>query len=252
MLDNSFFNHLRRFIFFVCCLFALGWLVSNPGKAQPVEPITILNPGTGSLLTAPIEVTALVRPGAYGLARVTLVDRQGDLLARQVIRLNEAQLDVVELTTQLAFEIPLESAPAVLSVTTLDHAQRPIAVRTVGLTLQGAGEVKIEPTVFSDPWLKIVQPDPKTVINTSPLIVIGQVTPINGNPVIFSLLNERGGAIVTRQLAVETPGEAIDFEISLPYTPVSDVRDMRLVIRQTSSFIGLTTILDSLLITIEP
>ena len=245
-------HHLRRSILLLCCLVCLGWLISNPGKAQPVEPITILSPGDGSLVTAPIEVTALVQPGADGLVRVTLVDRQGDLLARQVMRLNGSHSDARVWTTQLAFEIPGESAPANLSVTTLDHAQRPIAVRSKGLTLQGAGDAKIEPTVFSDPWLMITQPNPGTVINTSPLVVIGQVTPINDNPVIFSLVNERGGAIVTRQLAVETPGEPIDFEISLPFTPTSAVQDMRLVIRQTSNIIGISAILDSLPITIEP
>lgn len=245
-------HHFRRLILLLCCLVCLGWFVSNPGNAQPVEPITILSPGDGSLVTAPIEVTALVQPGAENLVRVTLVDWQGDLLSRQVMRLNESHLDAVEIITQLAFEIPGESTPAILSVTTLDHAQRPIAVRTVGLTLQGAGDVKIEPTDISVPWLTITQPDPGTVINTSPVVVIGQVTPINDNPVIFSLVNERGGLIVTKQLAVETMGEAIDFEISLPFTPTSEVRDMRLVIRQTSNIIEIIAILDSFPITIEP
>lgn len=243
---------LQRSILLLCCLVCLGWLVLNPGKAQPVEPITILNLGEGSVVTAPIEVTALVQPGADGLVRVTLVDRQGDLLARQVMRLNGLPLDAQEWTTQLAFEIPSESTPAILSVTTLDHAQRTIAVRTVGLTLQGAGDMKIEPSAVSDPWLMIAQPDPGMVINTSPLVVIGLVTPINENPVIFSLVNERGGEIVARQLAVETQGEPIDFEISLPFPPSSAVLDMRLTIQQASMISGVPAILDSLPITIKP
>ena len=204
------------------------------------------------MVTAPIEVTASVQPGTENLVRVSLVDRQGDLLARQVIRLKAPHQDAVEFITQLAFEIPGDNTEAILSVITLDHAQRLIAVRAVGLTLQGAGDVRIEPPVFSDPWLKITQPDPGTVINTSPLVVIGQVTPINDNPVIFSLVTERGGVIVARQLTVEKPGEDIDFEISLPFTPTSAVRDMRLIIRQASVISGVNVILDSLPITIEP
>jgi hypothetical protein len=230
----------------------LGWFVLSPGKAQPVEPITILSPGDGSVVTAPIEITALVQPGAENLVRVSLVSRQGDLLARQVMRLNTSHQHAVEFSTQLAFEIPGESVLAILSVTTLDHAQRPIAVRTVGLTLQDTGDVKIEPNVISDPWLMISQPDPGMVINSSPLVVVGQVTPINDNPVNFSLLNERGGAIVARQLAVETLGEPIDFEISLPFPPIFAVQDMRLIIWQASLINDIYAILDSLLITIEP
>jgi hypothetical protein len=245
-------HDLRRSILILCCLVCLAWLISNPGIAQPVESITILSPGDGSVVTSPIEVTALVQPGAENLVRVSLVDKQGDLLSRQVMGVNGSHLDVLEWITMLAFEIPGENTPAILSVTTLDHAQRPIAVRTVELTLQGAGDVKIEPTDFSDPWLMIAEPDPGTVINTSPLAVIGQVTPINDNPVIFSLVNDRGGAIVARQLIVVEPGETIDFEISLPFSSTSTIRDMRLIIRQTSLISGVYAILDSLPITIEP
>jgi hypothetical protein len=144
------FQH-RRLILLLCCLVCLGWLVSNPGKAQPVEPILIISPGNGSVVTAPIEMRVMVQPGAENLVRVSLVDGQGDLLARQVTRLNEAHLDALEWITQLAFEIPGESASALLSVTTLDLAQRPIAARTVELTLQGVGDVRISPNVSSDP-----------------------------------------------------------------------------------------------------
>jgi hypothetical protein len=245
-------HHLRRSILLLSCLVCLAWLVSNPGIAQPVEPITILSPGDGSVVTAPIEVTAMVQPGAENLVRVSLVDKQGNLLSRQVIVMNGSHMDGLEWITMLGFEIPGESTPAILSVTTLDHAQRPIAVRTVALTLQGAGDVKIEPTVFSDPWLMITHPDPGMVINTSPLVVIGQVTPINDNPVIFSLVNDRGGALVARQLTVVESGADIGFEISLPFTSTSAVRDMRLIIRQSSMINGVYAILDSLPITIEP
>lgn len=194
----------------------------------------------------------MVQPGADGLVRVTLVDKQGDLLSRQVISLDTSLQDTVEFKTQLAFEIPRESDSAILSVTTLDQAQRPIAVRTAALTLQSAGDTKIEPAGLTGPWLHIDQPEPGVVINTSPLVVKGQVMPINDYPVIFSLVTERGGAVGGRQLAVETPREPVDFEILLPFTPSSTVRDMRLIIRQASNVNGVYAILDSLLITIEP
>jgi hypothetical protein len=251
-MQNSIKNHLQRSILVVCCLVCLGWLVSNPGIAQPVEPIIIVSPGDGSVVTAPIELTAMVQPGADGLVRVSLFDKQGELLARQVMQLSESNSDALEWTTQLAFEIPGESAPAILVVTTMDHAQRPIAVRTAGLSLQRAGYAKIEPTDFTGPWLQIDQPEHGTVIDTSPLVVRGQVRPINDYPVIFSLVTERGGAIVARQLAVETPGEPINFEIVLPFTPTSTIRNMRLTIRQGSKINGVYAILDSLPISIEP
>lgn len=235
----------HRIILFLCLLFSLGFLALLNGRAQPVEPITILTPGESSLVTAPIEVSALVFPGEDGLIRVTLVDQQQNLLARQLLRVTAPTDAAVEFTTQLAFEIRRESMPAILTIATQDQAHRPLALRSAAVTLQGGGDERIEPQSIVDPWLVITQPQPGALITESPMLVTGTVTPLNSKPIIIELLTERGGAIVTKQLAVETPGEPMAFEVSLIYPPATNVRDMRLVIRQPADIIGVDAILDS-------
>jgi hypothetical protein len=236
----------------LCFLLCLGLITSHSISAQPVQPIIILSPGGHSVVTAPIHVTGLVHPGEGALVRVTLVDQQQNLLTRQVLRVNGSYHEAVEFTAELAFEIPVESSTAFLTVVTLDHVNRPIAMRSVPLTLQSSGELSIEPQLSTDPWLAVNQPKPGAIINDSPIIVAGTVSPINDRPVIFELITDRGSVIVTRQMAVETVGEMVAFEMPLPYSPSSRIRDIRLVIRQSSGIAGVNVILDSLPLTIVP
>lgn len=241
-----------RIALLICVLFGWGYLTSRGISAESVQPIVILSPVSQSRLTTPITVRARVRPGDSGLVRVTLVDQQQNLLARQVFSIDAPNHDAVDFTTELAFEIPVERTDAFLMVMTQDHAKRPIAIRSVPITLQSSGEMVIAPLLVADPWLEIDQPSPGDVINASPLVVMGMVRPINARPVIFELVTERGSAIVTRQLAGGIPGEWMAFEISLPYMPSLINRDLRLTIRQPSGIPGVNITLDSLPLTIMP
>lgn len=251
-LYNSAMRYHHRSILFLCLVLSLGFLALLTGRAQPVEPITILTPGEDSLVTAPIEVSAIVFPGEDGLIRVSLVDGQQNLLARQLLRVTAPTDAAIEFTTLLAFEIPGESTPAILTIATQDEAHRPLALRSAALTLQSGGDSRIEPQPVVDPWLEITQPQPGELITESPMIVTGTVTPLNTKPIIFELLTERGGAIVTKQLAVETPGEPMAFEVSLIFPSPAAAREMRLVIRQPADIIGVNAILDSLPFTLGP
>ena len=241
-----------RNVLLLCLLLCLGSVTSHSISAQPVQQIIILSPGDHSVVTSPINITTLVYPGEGALVRMTLVDQHQNLLARQVIRINGSHHEAVEFTAELAFEIPVERTTAFLTVVTQDYVNRPIAMRSVPLTLQSSGEMRIEPQLITDPWLEINQPEPGAVINDSPIIVAGTVRPINDRPVIFELITERGSVIVTRQVAVTTPGEKMAFEIPLPYSPSLRIRDIRLTIRQPSGIAGVNLILDSLPLTIVP
>lgn len=233
-------------------LLCLGLFFSYQIKAQTGQSISILSPGNNSVVPAPINVRALVIPGDGKLVRLILVDWQQNLLARQVLRVNAPGQSVVELVTDLVFEIPVDTTSAILTIVTQDQTNRPISIRSVPVTLQSSGEARIESQFYVDPWLTIDHPTPGAVISASPLYVAGSVRPINDRPVIFELLNERGNTLVTRQLGVDKPGDLINFEIVLPYLPSSRIQDIRLVIRQTSDFPGINALLDSVPITIAP
>ena len=221
-------------------------------QAQPVERIAILAPGENSLVTTPIEITAVVFPGDDGLIRVTLVDKHQNLLTRQLLRVESPSDTAIEFTTSLVFEIPAETSTANLTIATQDHLHRPLALRSIGLDLASSGEAQIQAQLANDPWLTVTHPEPGAMIGESPMLITGTVRPINENPIVFELLNERGGAIVSKQLAVGAPSENLDFEFFLAYPPAANMRDMRLVIRQSAGWLGVEAILDSLPVTIIP
>lgn len=247
-LYNSPMRFLRRWFL----ILSLIMLSSLSASAQPLPPVTVVTPGENSQVISPIEVLARVHPGEDGLLRLTLVDRSGDLLARQLVRVDAPGESTVEFFSQLAFEIPKETNTGILTVMTQDHNHRPVALRSVNVTLARDGEAIIEPQTSPEPWLTVTHPEPGMVIQSSPLLVIGTVTPINDFPLIFELLTERGGAIISKQLAVETPGQPMNFEVPLVYPPVTGGHDMRLIIRQPSGWVGVDAILDSVPITIAP
>lgn len=239
---------LRHFILGLC----LVALLSLSASAQPVQPITILAPGDNSLVTSPIEVTAILYPGEDGLVRLTLVDRNQELLSRQLLRLKAPIDKAFEFSTTLTFEIPTETTTAILTVATQDQAHRPLALRSINLTLAGNGEAALTSAASSQPWLTLTEPEPGAVINASPMLIKGTAIPVNERPIFIELLNERGGAIVSKQLVVEAPGQALDFEIYLVYPPVRQVQAMRLIVRQPAAFGGVDAILDSLPVFLTP
>jgi len=233
-------------------LLCLGFLISPTGRAQPVEPISIRTPGEGSQVTAPVDVSAVVFPGEDGLIRVTLVDRNRNLLSRQLLRVQAPKDGPIEFSTALAFQIPAETTQAILTIDTQDQVHRPLASRSVTLTLQSDGIARIEDQPPDSTWLTITQPEPGALITESPLVIEGTLKPINSKTIFFELLTERGVAIATKQLAVELPGEPMTFKVALSYAPSLGPRDMRLVIRQPADMIGVDAVLDSLPLQIAP
>ena len=247
MYNSSMQSYLRLFL-------SLSLILAfvHAANAQPTQPMTILSPGEGSLVTAPIEVTAMIHAGEDGLVRLTLVDRKQNLLARQLLRVDALSDSTFEFSTLLAFEIPTDTTSAILTITTKDRFHRPLAMRSAMLNLANGGEEQILLHLNEDPWLTVTQPEPGAVISDSPLLITGTVRPINETPIYFELMTERGRAIFSKQLAVETPGIDFEFSVSLAYSPVVKQENMRLVIWQSAGWPGVIGVLDSLPVIIAP
>lgn len=203
-------------------------------------------------MTAPIHLTAEVQLGGDGLIRVTLLNHNHNLLARQLLRLDNANSDPIRFSTWLPFEIPTESTRGLLILETQDSYHRPLALRSVSLALQTDGEVTLRTQPSEAEWLKVASPEPLEVFSEGQFLVEGTAKPVTGKPIIFELVTDRGGVIGSSQLAVENPGETFTFKVPLSYAFITTLRDVRLVIRQTADPNGVNVILDSLPITLTP
>lgn len=245
-------RNLRRFGILLIFFLVISMLPPQSGTAIPPALINILSPGEGSTVNTPIEFTAEIQPGGDGLVRVSLVDRQNNVLARQLIRIDANKQTPYEFLTHLPFEIPVESAPALLSLAIQDENHRPLSLRSISLTLQSGGTASITAPHTDVSWLEIDQPVPFESLSGGSFSVEGRVTPLTQKPVIFELITDTGGVIGSSQLAVEEPDEPFDFSIRLSYAFITTTRNVRMVIRQTTDPYGMNVILDSFLITLSP
>ena len=230
----------------------LSLLLPHKITAQPSSSITLLNPGEGSRVISPVMIYGEIFPGGDNLIRVTLIDQQNNLISRKLIRVDPLEGLPFQFITTLPFEIPLENTPAFLTVAVQDEYHRLQTLRSIPLILQSNGQTSLhnQPPIFD--WLTIKQPQPGETLSGGQFLATGRVIPLNGNPIMFELATESGSIVGTSQLAVETPKQAVDFELSIAYDFITDERNVRLIIRQRSDEFASDMILDSVPIILLP
>lgn len=241
----------RRLWVIFLCLLSLSLLSQQKGDAHSQPSIIILEPGQGSAVTPPIHIAAQISPGGDNLIRVTLIDQQNNLIARKLLRVGDQQAPL-HFTTDLLFEIPKESTPALLTIAIQDEHHRLQSLRSVPLMLQSTGRASIESPTNTAAWLTIEAPLPGETLSGGGFTVSGRITPPNDHPVMFDLVTESGSIVGTSQLSVPTPGETFEFQITLSYDFITSERDVRLIIRQRSDEFATDAILDSLPIILAP
>ena len=234
-------------------LFALSLALPQTGLAVAPASISILEPGEGSSVTAPILISAEVEPGGDNLIRVTLIDIKDNLLARKLLKVNPIDNETpIHFETNLAYEIPTETTTALLTIATQDNYHRPQSLRSVTLTLETNGQAFIQPQTLTDPWLTITEPVPLDILGGGQFMVCGTITPVNTNSDIFELIKDNSAVIGSTQLLVPDPGKTSDFEVLLTYAFVTTITDVRLIIRQASDAYASNVILDSIPIALTP
>ncbi len=242
----------RHLGFFFLLLLAICLLTPMHGSASPEPRINILSPGDNSILTSPIKLSSEIIPDPEGMIRVTLTSRSGDLLARQLIRLDSSSTSLFVLDTDLAFEIPSDQTEALLTLAVQDAYFRTIAVRSVLVILASTGEPALVPAVSMEPWVEITQPQPMEEVSGGEFSIIGRVAPVSESPITFELISDSGRVVGSTQLQVDTSGEWLDFKIRLNYTYITESTGVRLIIRQNCYPYNEIMILDSLQLTAAP
>ena len=234
-------------------MLAVSLFAPQGGTATPSSRITILTPGEGSILTSPINLSAEIHPDPSGLIRVTLTSRNGDLLARKLMHVDAVNgTTPIHFNTNLVFEIPSDNTEALMTLAIQDDTYRTISLRSVLVNLTSESEMSLQPMMPKKPWLEITQPQPLDNISGGQFFITGSVTPMTNRPILFELISESGRVVGSSILAVETPGEMLDFKIRLYYTYITKLTDVRLTVRQTLYPYNDIVILDSLCLTATP
>ncbi|MEA3327764.1 MAG: hypothetical protein U9R53_10760 [Chloroflexota bacterium] len=246
-------SNKRHFGWIFLLMLALSLLSPQGGTALQSPRITILSPGEGSLLTSPITLSAEIHPDPRGLIRVTLTSRNGDLLARQLLRVDTTNsTSPMPFNTDLAFEIPSDQTEALLTLAIQDDTYRTITIRSVLVKLITDGETILQPMIQKDPWLELTQPQPSDEISGGQILITGSVSPLSNRPITFELISDNGSVIGATQLAVEYPNEKFDYNFPLYYSSITEPTDVRLIVRQSLYPYNEVVILDSLRLSVFP
>ncbi len=249
---NSHMPNKHRLGLIVILFLVMGLFPPLHGSASPEPRINILSPGDNSVLTSPIKLSAEILPDPQSMIRVTLTSRNGDLLARQLMRLDTNSTSPIIMDTDIPFEIPTDQTEALLTLAIQDEAFRTITLRSVRVNLTSSGETKLQPAASSPPWVEITQPQPMEEVSGGEFSIIGRVAPVSESPITFELISDSGRVVGSTQLQVDTSGEWLDFKIRLNYTYITKSTGVRLIIRQNCYPYNEIMILDSLQLTAAP
>lgn len=241
----------RNFLVAGILLF-LMYIPAQSSTASPAEPLTIITPGEGSVLSSPIHLITEVQLDPGDFIRVTLTNGSNFPISRQLYRVSESMANSTTIEWDIPFEIPTDTARASLSVSILDNHHRPKSLRSVPLTLTMDGLNMDETQANHEPWLVLRSPVEGEIISGGQFIISGTVMPPLETPVLLELISDTGGTIGYAFLAVDTPGEPLDFDLKIHYDFITSARDVRLIILQTSKNFSESEILDSVALTLLP
>ena len=125
------------------------------------------------------------------------------------------------------------------------------ALSAIHLTLLPVGASQINPPPPPFERVAIYQPEPLASVSGGILAIEGAIWPLNENPIIIELQDEKGKILNTKILPL-TGDTYIPFTTTLPYT-IYEKTNVRLVFRQTDDrFKDSLIYLYSLLVTLNP
>ena len=221
----------------------------------PVASLNIYNPGPGSRISSPLNISAYALPGDQGKVTVQLWGEDGSIIAEQLIKLSSSNSGWVSFTTQFPFEINSGGEAALLTLTTFDGFGRRIAVNSVPLLLIQIGNSEIESTGFAKGPFVLKSPTASSTVTGGTLHLEGYAHPSSSAPLIVELIKTNGGVMASKQVALSTPATGEDyvaFSVDIPYK-VSTATPVRLSLRQMTDQAPLKDCaLSSELIILEP
>jgi hypothetical protein len=228
----------------------LPTVTPTPRPEIPLGAIRILRPASLSRATSPLQVRAIVAPGAEGVYRIELFGEDGRLLARQVLSYPGIRVNT---SINLDFEIPGVAEVGRLQISTQDEHGRVMAMNSSTVLLMSVGRDEYLNANDLRERLLILQPTPEERIVGGTLTVTGKAWPTGDEPLLIELIAENGAVVGQRLVAVE-PVEGEDygsFTVEVPYR-VQEATPVRLTVYEDNDRIPGKTYIYSLEITINP
>jgi len=196
----------------------------------------ILRPGPYSKITSPLSFEAGAVPGDDGLVLVDLIGEDGRTIIRQRLDFSEYIGRSIGIAPSLEFTISGVAETARLVLSSEDKFGRKMALASEELVLLSIGDNQFFQAGYQPAPYILKSPVQDEIIKGGILKVSGLARPVNLNPLIFELIDEKGQVLAAAQLKVALPGgdqSHTPFSIDIPYQ-VSIQTRVRLTVRQAS------------------
>ena len=206
-------------------------------------------------MTSPFRMEAYVIPGNDGLVYLDLIGEDSRPITQEAMDFRGYISQGIWFTHKVSFAIPGVVETARLSLSVNDKVGRKIAITSVDLILLSLGTDEINPpNVVLEPYL-IRYPRVNQTIQGGVVLVDGLARPVNENPLILELIDEKKNVVGSAQMQIPPPTGDLShtpFSITIPYT-VNGFTPVRLTLRQESTGrIPGTIELASQIINLEP
>lgn len=215
----------------------------------------IQKPGPYSKLSSPIQLEALIEPGADGNVYVDLIGEDGRMITQQTLDFHDYQERHFYISPEIPFTIPDAGETARLVVRVVDEFKRPKYTCSVDVVLLQVGKSELYVnSLVTEPYI-VRSPRDEDTISGGVIQVSGVAQVLNDQPLIIELVDEQGEVVGSVQQSVSRPyGDLshIPFDVYIPYA-ISASTNVRLTIRQESATgIPGTIWLESWVLTLEP
>jgi len=164
--------------------------------------IQILAPGPMSRVISPIQLKVDVISGDSSTVQIDLFGEDGRLMSRTLRRVIPNQSGTYALI-KIPFEIPGAGELGRVTVSTTDKAGRIVAMNSVHVLMIASGGNEVYRAASSKEYIGVFSPRLSETAFGGILPVLGDVWPINLQPVILELLGPEGQSLGMSILTVE-------------------------------------------------
>ncbi len=214
---------------------------SIPTKAPsafPLAAIEILSPATGFPLTSPFEIVARLPQDYSGIVQIELLGKDGRLLFKEIIGLDQASSREEVFQSDLIFDIASEQENGRLSLSITDNYGRLLALSSVELVLQSSGEREafIASEIPEKIWIQ--QPMENSVQESGALQISGIGFPQSQRPFEIKIRNRLGKVLAFGEAYLEfsPDNDYGTFEIILD-VKVTEAQWLQIGVRELGSSI---------------
>ncbi len=191
-----------------------------PSVGVPLEELSILLPGPGSMVNSPIQVKGYGGPSLNNRVQVRLIAEDGRLLSKGYSFIYSFPGRPGLFYIQMPFESKLVAERAWLEVRSFeDYFGMLRHLMTVEVTILSTGSDRIYPAIHGAEKLTIFQPREENVIAGGSVLIQGAGWVDQDVPLRIEIVNQAGDVLGSGQVELDAPavGQLGTFSVEIAY-----------------------------------